>query len=78
MGERIRTSSESAPKVKARSRAWRNPNDCLTEEANTCAAGVGRRITSRRLEPGSYTAIVTGANETTGIALIEIYEMERG
>jgi hypothetical protein len=30
-----------------------------------------------RLEPGSYTAIVSGANETTGIALLEIYEMER-
>ncbi|HEX4667239.1 MAG TPA: hypothetical protein VH207_11615 [Chthoniobacterales bacterium] len=30
-----------------------------------------------RLEPGFYTAIVTGANEATGIALIEIYEMER-
>jgi hypothetical protein len=30
-----------------------------------------------RLEPGSYTTIVTGANEGTGIALVEIYEMDR-
>ena len=29
-----------------------------------------------RLEPGAYTTVVTGANDTTGIALVEIYEME--
>lgn len=29
-----------------------------------------------RLEPGAYTAVVTGASETTGIALIEIYEID--
>jgi len=27
------------------------------------------------LPPGSYTAQVTGANSTTGIALVEIYEI---
>jgi hypothetical protein len=30
-----------------------------------------------RLEPGAYTAIVTGANDATGIALIEVYEIDR-
>ena len=29
-----------------------------------------------RLEPGAYTTVVTGANDITGIALVEIYEME--
>lgn len=29
-----------------------------------------------RLEPGAYTAVVTGANDGTGIALIEVYEMK--
>ena len=29
-----------------------------------------------RLEPGAYTAIVTGANDSTGIALIEVYEID--
>ena len=29
-----------------------------------------------RLEPGAYTTVVTGANDTTGIALVEIYEMD--
>ena|GEM_PF-718170 len=30
-----------------------------------------------RLEPGAYTAIVTGGGDTTGIALIEVYEINR-
>ncbi len=29
-----------------------------------------------RLEPGPYTAIVTGADDTSGIALIEVYEID--
>jgi len=30
-----------------------------------------------RLEPGAYTTIVTGADGGTGIALVEVYEMDR-
>jgi|KBSMisStandDraft_5_1062788.scaffolds.fasta_scaffold48783_2 hypothetical protein len=30
-----------------------------------------------RLEPGAYSAVVTGANDSTGIALIEVYEIDR-
>jgi hypothetical protein len=30
-----------------------------------------------RLEPGTYTAVVTGADGGTGIALVEVYEMDR-
>lgn len=29
------------------------------------------------LEPGAYTTVVTGANGGTGIALVEVYEMDR-
>ena len=29
-----------------------------------------------RLEPGPYTAVVTGADNSTGIALIEVYEID--
>jgi hypothetical protein len=28
------------------------------------------------LEPGAYTAIVSGKNNTTGIALVEIYDLD--
>jgi hypothetical protein len=27
------------------------------------------------LEPGAYTATVTGANNSTGIALVELYDL---
>src|SRR5262249_54511258 len=30
-----------------------------------------------RLEPGAYTTVVSGANGTTGIALVEVYEIDR-
>jgi hypothetical protein len=29
-----------------------------------------------RLEPGNYTAVVSGANNGTGIALVEVYELD--
>ena len=29
------------------------------------------------LSPGAYTAIVTGARATTGIALVEVYDLDR-
>lgn len=29
------------------------------------------------LEPGAYTAIVRGVNDTTGVALIEVYDLDR-
>jgi hypothetical protein len=29
-----------------------------------------------RLEPGAYSAVVSGANDSTGIALIEVYEID--
>jgi len=27
------------------------------------------------LAPGNYTALISGANDTTGIALVEVYEV---
>ena len=30
-----------------------------------------------RLEPGNYTTVVTGADGGTGIALVEVFEMNR-
>ena len=29
------------------------------------------------LPPGSYTAIVRGVNNTTGVALVEVYDLDR-
>ncbi len=30
----------------------------------------------RTLDPGAYTAIVSGANSTTGVALVEVYDLD--
>ena len=30
-----------------------------------------------RLEPGLYTGVIRGANDGTGIALLEVYEIDR-
>src|SRR4029077_9264718 len=30
----------------------------------------------KTLGPGAYTAIVTGANSTTGVALVEVYDID--
>ena len=30
-----------------------------------------------RLEPGNYTTVLTGSDGGTGIALVEVYEMDR-
>ena len=30
------------------------------------------------LDPGDYTAVVRGANNTTGIALVEAYDLDDG
>ena len=29
------------------------------------------------LQPGDYTAIVRGVNDTTGVALVEVYDLDR-
>jgi hypothetical protein len=38
-------------------------------------AGSGDCAIVATLPPGSYTAQVTGANNATGVALVEIYEV---
>lgn len=30
-----------------------------------------------RLEPGFYTTVISGANNSTGISLVEVYEVDR-
>ena len=35
----------------------------------------GSRQSSQTLPPGNYTAIVRGVNNTTGVALVEVYDL---
>jgi hypothetical protein len=57
-----------------------NPNWRDTQEAEITATGLApsnnlESAMVRDLAPGSYTAIVRGTNNTTGVALVEVYNL---
>ncbi|MBA2744073.1 MAG: hypothetical protein H0U43_07185 [Chthoniobacterales bacterium] len=54
-------SAENAGQISASAIAPKNPNESAI---------------MIQLEPGSYTTVLTGANSTTGIALVEVYEID--
>lgn len=52
-----------------------------SQESQIAATGLGPQDDSEAaivavLDPGSYTAILTGANGTTGIGLVEVYDLD--
>ena len=58
-------------------------NDDWRSDQQAEISGTGIAPTDNResailasLEPGAYTAIVSGKNNTTGIALVEIYDLD--
>lgn len=60
-----------------------NWNFDATLSARQTALGLGlpqasEAVIALALEPGSYTAIVSGANGATGIGLVEVYDAETG
>lgn len=57
-------------------------NDNWKSDDKTAIEGTGIPPTSDKeaailvtLDPGSYTAVIRGKNNTTGIALVEVYQM---
>ncbi|HEY1109946.1 MAG TPA: Ig-like domain-containing protein, partial [Opitutaceae bacterium] len=61
---------------------WETGNDAMlvaaaAERVRAFALGAGSRDAALLLQlpPGSYTAQVTGAGSTTGVALVEVYEV---
>lgn len=60
-----------------------NDNWREEQEAEIIATGVApgdnrESAIVRTLSPGSYTAIVRGAGDTTGVGLVEVYDLEQG
>ena len=43
-----------------------------------CTPGSGNAGIEATLAPGAYTAIVKGKNNTTGVALVEVYDLNQG
>ncbi len=63
--------------VLAQNDNWQSNADA----AETSVSGLAPRNSNEpavlvRLEPGAYTPVITGANNATGIALVEVYEIE--
>lgn len=59
-----------------------NDNWRTTQEADIIAAGLqptqdGESAILETLAPGAYTAIVRGVNATTGVALVEVYDLQQ-
>ena len=60
-----------------------NDNWRWTQEAEIIASGIPptddrESAIVATLQPGSYTAIVRGQNYTTGVALVEVYNLDSG
>ena len=57
---------------------WQSATNASEITATTIAPGNAKEAAIlMRLEPGSYTTVVDGADGGTGIALVEVYEFDR-
>jgi len=52
---------------------WRSDQEAEISETGIAPSNDSESAIVRQLSPGTYTAIVGGANNTTGIALVEVY-----
>lgn len=59
---------------------WNAADQATMTEAGAFALAAGSKdaVIVTTLNPGAYTAIVSGAGSTTGIALVEVYDMSGG
>jgi hypothetical protein len=55
---------------------WRDAQASAIDSAGLAPANDTEAAIIMSLPPGSYTAILTGANGTTGVGLIEIYDLD--
>jgi hypothetical protein len=55
---------------------WGNdPNASVIQSENLAPSNPNESALKATLNPGSYTAIVRGANGATGVGLVEIYDL---
>ena len=56
---------------------WReNANSAAIAESGVAPADANESAILMSLAPGSYTAVVSGANQTTGTAVVEVYDLD--
>ena len=61
----------------ARNDNWRSTQQKQIAQSGLAPADAREAAMVRRLEPGSYTAIIRGAGGTSGVGLVEVYDVER-
>jgi hypothetical protein len=58
---------------------WQTDAGAAELSANGIAPGDDREsATIQTLSPGAYTAVVSGKDDTTGVALVELYDLDQG
>jgi hypothetical protein len=58
---------------------WQTDAGAAELSANGIAPGDDREsATVQTLSPGAYTAVVSGKNNTTGVAVVELYDLDQG
>ena len=52
---------------------WKDAQEAEIEAAGLAPTNDAESAIMQTLAPGNYTAIVRGKNDTTGVALVEVY-----
>ena len=55
---------------------WRSDDERAIEESGAPPSDDREAATLLTLQPGSYTALVRGVNDTTGVGLVEVYKLQ--
>ena len=55
---------------------WRDAQESLIQSTGLAPANDAESALIRSLEPGNYTAVVRGKDGGTGVALVEVYNLQ--
>ncbi len=55
---------------------WQNSNSAEIAESGVAPTNPGESAVLMSLAPGSYTAVLSGVNQTTGNGLVEVYDLD--
>jgi hypothetical protein len=55
---------------------WRDTQEAEVEQSGLTPSDTRESAIIASLSPGNYTAVLSGANHTTGVGLVEIYDLE--
>ena len=56
---------------------WKEHQQQEIEESNIAPPSEKEAAIVRTMQPGAYTAVIRGQNETTGVGLVEVYDLSK-